>query len=102
MNQSASAQIIPFPRPRAAEPSQDAGRARLAAALASLEEALAVQRRAIAEWRGSLSDLRGAVDDLGGSLRRYRDRVGALGERVTELNGQARRLEQFADTLPGA
>jgi hypothetical protein len=101
MHEPASAQIIAFPRARASEQPRDPGRERLLAALASLEEALAVQRRAIAEWRGSLTDLRGAVDGLGGSLRRYRDRLGALGERPTELDTQARQLENLT-AQPGA
>jgi hypothetical protein len=100
MTEDATAEIIQFPKLRARPPipaaQRDAGRERLLAALASLEEALAVQRAAIAQWRGSLSDLRGAVHGLGGSLTRYRDRLGALGERVAALNGEARQLEQLA------
>jgi hypothetical protein len=69
----------------------------LLAALASLEAALAVQRTAMADWRGALGELHGGVRALGTSLTNYRDQLGEVGTRVKKLNGEARRLESWAD-----
>ena len=101
MDERASAEIIPFPGsftpPPVANPSVEQARTRLLTALASLEAALAGQREAVGRWRSSVGELRGTMAGLGDSMQRYRDRLGAVGTRVASLNGEANRLEQWAD-----
>jgi hypothetical protein len=101
MDERPSAEIIQFPRSRAIatpEPEQppDVARARLMLALAALESALAGQREAVARWRSSVGELRGSMAGLGNSMQLYRERLGALGEKVSTLNGESRRLEQWS------
>jgi hypothetical protein len=101
MTERPSAEIILFPRPRtvpAVPPTPEMARARLTMALAALEAALVGQREAVARWRDSVSELRGSVAGLGNSMQAYRDRLGELGTKVSTLNGEARRLEQWASS----
>jgi hypothetical protein len=106
MDERPSAEIIQFPSARAApapepEQSPELARARLMLALAALETALAGQRQAVARWRSSVDELRGSVAGLGSSMQSYRERLGDRGTRVSTLNGEARRLEQWASEREG-
>jgi hypothetical protein len=87
-----TATIIPFPRPAA-----PAGQERLHQALAALNAALAAQAEAVANWRDALGDLRESVHGLHESLLSYNARLENLGERVGALDGEAKRLEAWAD-----
>lgn len=93
---AATSRIVP-PRPPEAAAANDASRQRLMQALATLDAALAAQRESVAKWRESLATLKGSVQGLGDSLRSLDSRLGHLGERVGTLNGEARRLEAWAD-----
>jgi len=88
-----TATIIPFPRP-----APPAAQQRLHQALANLQAALAAQREAIATWRAALASLGEGVHGLHESLRTYNARLGNLGKHVRTLNGEAKRLETWADT----
>jgi hypothetical protein len=70
---------------------------RLARALANLNAALAEQRTALATWRAVMGDLKSSTAGLSDSLHRYNATLGALGDKVTGLNTQARELEEWAD-----
>lgn len=96
-----TAEVIPFRRRHAASDAPD-GTARLLQALSGLEAALAEQRAAIAEWRQSLAALQTTVRGVGEGLQRYRGSLDQLNTEVTALNGQAVRLEQWADTALAA
>lgn len=93
-----AAEIIQF-RGRRAAPEAPEGSARLLRALKGLDAALAEQRAAIAEWRESLATLHATVHGVGEGLHRYRGSLDRLHSDVTALNGQAVRLEQWADTV---
>jgi hypothetical protein len=93
MSPSTTATIIPFPRT-----AEQAGQARLQRALAALNAALAAQSEAVANWRDALGTLREGVHGLHESLLSHNARLGSLGERVGALNGEAKRLEAWADT----
>jgi hypothetical protein len=90
MTPPTTATIIPFPRAAA-------GQARLQRALAALDAALAAQSEAVANWRDALGTLREGVRGLHQSLLSYDAGLAALGERVGALNGEAKRLEAWAD-----
>jgi hypothetical protein len=103
-----SAEIIAFPKAAkrrsarpARQPAQSAAdidaQERLRSALARLNEALAAQRLAVAQWRGALAGLHSTVQGLGGSLRTYHDALGTLAGQIGDANGQAHRLEAWAD-----
>ncbi|MDR3538547.1 MAG: hypothetical protein P4L71_18775 [Acetobacteraceae bacterium] len=125
MSSPATAEIIPFPvrRPEAADApaieltgvdearvdvdvtrlegtadseAQEA-QARLVRALQSLDAALTEQRTAIAAWRGALSDLRATMQGLSNSVQTYRGSLATLDTKVTNLRGEAGRLERWAD-----
>lgn len=77
---------------------------RLQGAMDRLNAALAAQREAVAAWRQSLAELQSSLSDLSGGIHRYRDSLVAVGHGVERLNGEARRLEawaQSAQTAPG-
>lgn len=109
MSEHSSAQIIPFPRPVAAEaprpaatvpshpPKLDTPAERLQRALAVLERAVAAQKEAVGQWRGALQGLRGNVESLRGSLSDYDTALGALRGQVERVNKTARGLESWAD-----
>jgi chromosome segregation ATPase len=109
MLNSATAEIIPFParpapvtlEPAGAAPvvteEQTAANLRLARALQSLDTALTEQRVAIAAWREALGQLRATVSGLSTSVQTYHDTLDDLGTKVVTLNGEARRLESWAD-----
>ena len=105
-----TADIIPFPaRPKASEPSpSELGPSelspselgpgdRLSRAMESLNAALAEQRVALAAWREALGQLKSTTAGLGESLQHYHSNLGALSDRVSGLNAQARTLERWAD-----
>lgn len=93
-----AAEIIPFPvRPAVAEPPD--ANARLARALRGLEAALVEQRAAVATWRASLATLQASVHGVGEGLQRYHGSLDRLQTDVSVLNGQATRLEQWADSM---
>lgn len=103
-----SAEIIAFPKAAkrlssrpAQQPALSAAdidaQERLRSALARLNEVLAEQRLAVARWRGALAELHGTVQGLGSSLRTYHDALGTLARQVGDVNGQAHRLEAWAD-----
>ncbi len=99
------AEIIAFPRQRTtSDASDDAsdGNARLLRALRGLDAALAEQRTAIAAWRASLSRLQETVHGMSDGLQRYRGSLDSLHTGVTRLNGQARQLESWADSVLAA
>lgn len=109
MSEHSSAQIIPFPRPAAAEPARpsavapdhppamDTPAERLQRALAVLERAVAAQKEAVGQWRGALQGLRGNVEALRGSLTDYDKALGTLRGQVEQVNQNARGLEAWAD-----
>ena len=66
-------------------------------AMESLNAALAEQRVALAAWREALGQLKSTTAGLGESLQHYHSNLGALSERVSGLNAQARTLERWAD-----
>jgi hypothetical protein len=101
MPNQAVAQIIPFPvrGSTASPPPQPEGQERLTRALASLNAALADQRVAMAAWCGALSELKQTTENLSGGLQRYHNSLGALGERVAVLKGEAVKLEAWADKV---
>ena len=92
-----TATVIPFParKPVVAAPAPDD---RLARALANLNAALEQQAAAIATWRAALGELKTSTAGLHDSLQRYNTGLGKLGDSVSALGGQARSLEQWADT----
>lgn len=92
------AEIIAFPRQQATSDASE-GNARLLRALRGLDAALAEQRTAIAEWRASLSTLQQTVRGMSDGLQRYRGSLDSLHDGVTRLNGQARQLESWADSV---
>ncbi|MBN8925648.1 MAG: hypothetical protein BGO51_22270 [Rhodospirillales bacterium 69-11] len=79
------------------DPAGDAGRERLAQALAKLEAALAEQRAAVAGWRGAIADLSTSVQTLRGSVHGYQGSLGTLNGKIAGLRAQSERLEQWAD-----
>jgi hypothetical protein len=91
-----TAEIIPFPYPKRAEPRPDD---RLSRALGSLNAALAEQRVAVAAWREALGELKETTAGLGESLQRYRSSLGSLSGSVSELRLKAQSLEQWADGM---
>lgn len=101
MNEKTTAEIIPFPARApvaAAEPvAADGGQERLRLALASLNAAVEEQRVAVAAWREALGSFRTATESLDAGIRGYRETLDRLGARITDLNGQARRLESRVD-----
>jgi hypothetical protein len=84
------ADILAFPADRARPPSPET---RLARALAKLEAALAEQREAA---------LKTSVGALEARLVSHRDGLSRLANQVTQLNGEARRLEAWADNAIAA
>lgn len=90
-----TAQIIAFPA-RPCAPADDPHQ-RLARALRGLDAALAQQRQAVAEWRTALASLRTTVQGVGEGLQHYGGALERLQAGIDGLNGQATRLEQWAD-----
>lgn len=93
---AADADIIAFPAERARPPSPES---RLARALASLEAALAEQRTAARALHDASATLRTTVAGLEARLVAHRDGLQHLATEVTLLNGEARRLEAWADSM---
>ncbi len=89
-----AAEIIAFPQP---QPSPEEPGERLRKAMAALDVALKAQSEAMAQWRGSLGSLRGSVDRLGNSLHGFDGQLASLRATVEHVNGEAHRLEAWAD-----
>ena len=92
---SQAATIVPFPRARVRSEDQE----RLANALSGLQQALAEQQVAIAEWRRSIEELRTGVSTLHGSTLALHCGLDTVRSKVTALNRQAVRLQEWAETL---
>ena len=92
-----SAEILAFPERRTTALPREFGPDRLARALRDLDAALAAQRQSIAIWRASLTELKTTVAGLGDDMRRYAGSLDRLHARVVLVNGEARRLEAWAD-----
>ena len=91
------AEIIAFPARRTTAAPADAGGNRLERALRDLDAALAAQRASIAVWRASLAELKTTVTGLGDDMRQYAGSLDRLQAGVGRVNGEARRLEDWAD-----
>jgi septal ring factor EnvC (AmiA/AmiB activator) len=93
------ADILAFPADRARPPSPET---RLARALANLEAALPKQREAALALQEASAALKTSVGALEARLLSHRDGLSQLANQVTQLNGEACRLEAWADSAIAA
>ena len=54
-------------------------------------------RHSVAVYRAAIGDLGGAMQGLGATTARYQESLRRLDDRVADLRGQARQLEQWAE-----
>jgi hypothetical protein len=69
----------------------------LAGAMSRLNAALAEQRMAVAAWRHAVTDLNTTMRGLTISVQRYRGTLAALDSKVSNLCGEAVRMEHWAE-----
>jgi septal ring factor EnvC (AmiA/AmiB activator) len=92
---AAAATILPFPADRARPPSPQT---RLSRALDLLRAALAEQRQAAHALEDATGKLKTTLAELQARVEAYRDGLDSLAGDVARLNGEARRLDAWADS----